>query len=244
MKYSIIVPCYNEARNLPHSAHRLLDALEEGLREDYEVVFVCDGATDDTLDRLLALDRPRVRVEHYPDNRGKGHAVRYGMLRAKGDIRLFCDCDLAYGTDAVLSMLQKMDKEQADVCVASRRIHPEGYEGYSFSRKLMSGVYYHMIRLLTGLKVSDSQSGLKAFSAKAAEAIFPLCEVNRFAFDLEVLLFGQKLGFLVSEMPAKIIENSPSSIGLSDPFKMVGDMLNIRKRVKKVLRSKNGAAQS
>ena len=237
MQYSIIVPCYNEQRNLPHCANTLLDALKEHLPlGEYEVIFVSDGSKDNTLALLSSLDRPEVKVEGYTQNQGKGYAVRHGMLCAQGDIRMFCDCDLAYGTDAVITMLQKMKEENASVYIASRRIHPEGYAGYTFRRKLLSWGYYTILRILTGLKASDSQSGLKAFSGKVAEEIFPLCQVNRFAFDLEVLMFAQGMGYTISEMPAKVIENGPSSIGLSDPFKMVGDMLKIRRRVKKELK--------
>lgn len=235
MNYSVIVPCYNEARNLPLCALRLLEALDAGLAgKDFEVIFVCDGATDNTLDLLHTVNHPRARVLGYEKNQGKGYAVRYGMLQAKGDIRLFCDCDLAYGTDAVLAMLQKMEQEQCPICIASRRIHPEGFAGYTLSRKIISTAYYCLLRIITGLSTTDSQSGLKAFSGEAAEAIFSLAEVNRFAFDVELLLIGKKLGYRIAEMPAKIIENSPSSISMSDPFKMLRDMLRIRRRVRKM----------
>lgn len=235
MRYSIIIPCYNEARNLPQCGQRLLDALDQMLPAgEFEVRFVCDGVTDDTKERLQTLHHPAMHIDSYETNRGKGYAVRYGMLCAKGDIRLFCDCDLAYGTEAIGQMLAQMEETDAHVCVASRRLHPDGYEGYTFLRRFVSSVYYIMIRCLTGLKLSDSQSGLKAFEGKMAEKIFSLAEIDRFAFDLEVLMLADRLGCRITEMPARIIENSPSSIRLSDPFRMLRDVLRIRRRVRKL----------
>ena len=239
MQYSIIVPCYNEERNLPHCANRLLEALDRGLpQKSFEVIFVSDGSSDATLSLLQSLTHPAVKIETYAQNQGKGYAVRHGMLKARGEIRLFCDCDLAYGTDAVLQMLTKMKNDGLDLLLASRRKHADGYAGYSFGRKVLSFGYFCIIRLLTGLKASDSQSGLKAFSRDVAETVFPLCEVNRFAFDLEVLMLAQGLGCDIAEMPAKIIENSHTSIRMSDPFKMLGDVLRIKKRVRRILKAK------
>ena len=134
MQYSIIVPCYNEERNLPHCALRLLEALDKGLpQKSFEVIFVSDGSTDKTLSILQSLTHPAVKIETYEQNHRKGYAVRRGMLAAKGKIRLFCDCDLAYGTDAVLKMLTEMQKDDLDLLLVSRRKHADGYAGYSFS---------------------------------------------------------------------------------------------------------------
>lgn len=236
MTYSIIVPCYNEARNLPHSATKLLTFLDQALGDiSFEVIFVCDGATDNTLSLLESIHHDKMRICAYEQNQGKGYAVRLGMMEAKGDIRLFTDCDLAYGTEAVVDMLTYLsDHPEADYCVASRKLHPQGYEGYSFMRKMVSRVYYLMIRTLTGLKLSDSQSGLKAFRSTVAEKVFPLCTINRFAFDLEVLMMADKMGFRSSELPARVISNEGSSISLADPFKMFRDLLKIRRTVKKL----------
>ena len=115
-----------------------------------------------------------------------------------------------------------------------RAKHKKGYEGYSFFRRLLSRGYYFVLRVVTGLHVSDSQSGLKGFRAAAAERIFPLCTVNGFAFDLEVLLLADKMGFGTAEMPATVQENAPTKIKLSDPFRMLADMYKIKKRVRKL----------
>ena len=236
MTYSIIVPCYNEARNLPQAALDLLAVLDEKLKDEtFEVLFVCDGATDNTLALLESISHSKVRILSYEQNQGKGYAVRTGMLAAKGDIRLFTDCDLAYGTEAVVDMLAYLKNHpEADFCVASRKLHPNGYDGYSFMRKMVSRVYYLMIRILTGLKLSDSQSGLKVFRSHVAERVFSLATINRFAFDLEVLMIAEKMGFTASEMPARVIQNEGSSISLADPFKMMRDLLKIRRIVKKM----------
>ncbi|MBP5209776.1 MAG: glycosyltransferase family 2 protein [Clostridia bacterium] len=233
MKYSLVIPAYKEEGRVTDTAARLTGALTPRWGEDYEILFVSDGSPDGTWDEIRALTDPHVVPLGYPDNRGKGHAVRYGMLRARGEFCVFCDCDLAYGIEAVVELFSRLASGEP-VCVASRRIHPEGYVGYSRFRRFLSGGYYRMLRLLTGIRASDSQSGLKGFSAEAARRIFSLCSVDGFAFDLEVLMLADRMGFPVSEMPAKIEQNSDSSIRLRDVFRMTRDVLRIKKRIKKL----------
>ena len=236
MKLSLIIPMYNEQKNLPRSLPALSAYMKDTFREGtYEVLFVNDGSRDGSAETVEAFGDPAFSVLSYGENRGKGYAVRYGMTHARGEVRIFTDCDLAYGTEVIGQMAEMFDKSP-ELCgiAGSRRLHPDGYAGYSFSRKLMSRVYYLMIRFATGLTLSDSQSGLKGFRAETAEAIFPLCTTDRFAFDLEVLMLCQRLGHKIGEMPARIIQNGESSISSAEPFRMLRDMLRIRKKVKKL----------
>ena len=235
MKLSVIIPAYKEAARIPSTAARLTAQLDAAFAEgEYEIIFVNDGSPDNTAAVMAETEGGSVRCVGYPDNRGKGAAVRFGMAAARGDIRIFTDCDLAYGTEAVTELYEALKESGADLMIASRAKHKKGYEGYSFFRRLLSRGYYFVLRIVTGLHVSDSQSGLKGFRAAAAERIFPLCTVDRFAFDLEVLLLADKMGFGTAEMPATVQDNAPTKIKLSDPFRMLADMYRIKKRVKKL----------
>ena len=246
MKLSLIIPMYNEQKNLPRSLPALSaymkDTFEAGT---YEVLFVNDGSKDESAETVKQFGDPTFSVLSYGENRGKGYAVRYGMTHARGALRIFTDCDLAYGTEVIGQMVEMFDASpELDGIAGSRRLHPDGYAGYTRKRKLMSRVYYLMIRFATGLKLSDSQSGLKGFRAHPAEAIFPLCTTDRFAFDLEVLMLCQRLGHRVGEMPARIIQNGESSMGSAEPFKMLRDMLKIRKKVKQICKAQKNQTAS
>ena len=150
--------------------------------DDYEILFSDDGSTDRSKEIVEHCGLPRVRVISYEKNRGKGCAVRQGMLAAKGDVRLFTDCDLAYGTDVIRALYDKFTSSNYDVILGSRNLGEDGYAGYTALRRLASKTYTKVLCLLGGFKLSDSQCGFKAFSAKAAEKVFAECETDGFAF--------------------------------------------------------------
>ena len=227
MKITILIPMYNEQEILPDTLARLSAFAKESFREDYELLFVDDGSTDGSASLVEAFPDPAIRLISYTPNRGKGYAVRTGMLAARGERILFTDCDLAYGTAAIRQMLDYWQVCQgADAVVASRVLHPMGYEGYTPLRRLLSQAYRSLLRLFFGLQLSDSQSGLKAFSAHAAREIFSRCEIDRFAFDFEAIMIGTHLGFSFAEMPACVVGNRQSSRvrPLRDGLRMLRDL--------------------
>ena len=234
MKFSLIVPMYNEAEVIQDTARTLVRELDP-MVEDYEILFVDDGSRDSCADLVRELNLPRVRVEGYPQNHGKGYAVKTGMLAAGGDVRMFLDADLAYGTQVVGQALALFEEHpDKDVIIGSRALHPEGYEGYTPLRKLASKVYLKVLCRFGGFQLSDSQCGCKAFRAAAAEAIFSRCETEGFAFDFEVILLAQKLGCRVLEMPVKIVNHRFSKVNLvKDTLNMLKEISRIKKRVKK-----------
>ena len=124
---------YNEISIVCEAAETFSRYMAENF-EDWELIFVDDGSADGCGEAFAEKYlTENVKLISYKPNRGKGYAVRRGMLAAKGKIRLFCDCDLAYGTDAVLKMLTEMQKDDLDLLLVSRRKHADGYAGYSFS---------------------------------------------------------------------------------------------------------------
>ena len=233
MKVSVIIPMYNESRIIADTAKRLSDYMS-GAFEDYEIIFCDDGSRDGSKKIVEELDLPNVRAVGYERNRGKGHAVRFAMLTATGDVRIFTDADLAYGTEVIAHAAEIMkNTPDTDMLIGSRNVGKDGYEGYTFSRKFMSKLYIKVLCLFGGFKLSDSQCGFKCFTAKTAEDIFSLCEVDGFAFDFEVILLAVKQGKKISEMPVKIINHRESTVRpMSDAFKMLGDIRRIKKNVK------------
>lgn len=233
MKISLIIPMYNEL-DIIDDAIKVFSAYLKSKFEDWELIFVSDGSTDGCENPVLLASKnePRIKLESYTPNRGKGYAVRTGMLAATGDIRVFTDCDNAYGTDVIGDIYDRFASGDCDMIVGSRNISADGYEGYTFIRKLASKTYIKAISMAAGFKLSDSQCGFKGYRAAAAEKIFTNCEVERWAFDLETIMIAQKAGFKIGEMPVKVINHRESKIHLAgDSIKMLRDVSAMKKSI-------------
>ena len=235
MKLSVCIPMYNERAVIADTAKQLADALDARFAGDYELIFSDDGSTDGSADCVRALELPCVRVVGYPENRGKGCAVRTAMLAANGEIALFTDADLAYGTDVIVQAVELFSEHpERAVIVGSRNLEKDGYIGYTFWRRVASKAYIRVLCMVGGLKLSDSQCGFKAFRKDAAQAIFSRCRTNGFAFDLEAILWAQALDFKVSEMPVRVLVHRDSKIRLvRDAFRMFRNVIGIRRDVAK-----------
>ena len=234
MKLSLIVPMYNEAAIIENTARTYQEYLAAQF-PDYELLFVDDGSVDDCGAKVEALGLPNTRVIRYTPNQGKGNAVKTGMLAASGDVRMFLDADIAYGTE-VIARAAKRFEEQPDkaLVIGSRPLHPEGYAGYTPIRKLASKTYIMVLNVAGGFRLSDSQCGCKAYRGEAAEAIFSRTETKGFAFDFETILWAQKLGYGITEMPVCIVNHRTSKVNVvRDSFKMLKELRQIKKRVRK-----------
>ena len=234
MKFSLIIPMYNEKSIIADTAKTLSDYMSEHF-DDYEILFSNDGSKDGCDEIVREMNLPNVRVTGYPDNKGKGCAVRTAVLESEGDIVMFTDADLAYGTDVIARVAEKFaENPDADVVIGSRNLNKDGYEGYTLLRKIASKTYIKVLCIVGGFKLSDSQCGCKAFRGEAAKKIFSRCEVNGFAFDFEAILWSQRYGCKIVEMPVKIINHRESKVRMfSDTFKMLRDLSKMKKRIRK-----------
>ncbi|MBO4978982.1 MAG: glycosyltransferase [Clostridia bacterium] len=235
MKISLCIPMYNEASIIENTARTLSAYMSEHF-EDYEILFSNDGSTDDSVELVSALGLPFVRVVGYEKNRGKGAAVREAVLASTGDIVMFTDADLAYGTEVISRVVRAFEEDpQADAVIGSRNLQGDGYEGYTAIRKLASKAYIKLLCAVGGLRLSDSQCGCKAFRGDMARRIFSCCEVNGFAFDFEAIMIGTRLGARFFELPVKVINHRESKVHvLSDALKMIKDVQRMKKRVAKL----------
>ncbi|MBR5314594.1 MAG: glycosyltransferase [Clostridia bacterium] len=236
MKVSVVIPAYNEEKRIEESAKKL-DGYLKGLFDDYEIIFCSDGSTDSTFEKAKKLENEneKIKAVGYETNRGKGCAVRTGMLASDGDIVIFTDCDLAYGLDVIKKAVDKFEQTGAQLVIGSRNLDSESYKGYSFARKFMSRVYFKLISLMTGFKQTDSQCGFKCFSKEAAHTIFSECKIDSFAFDLEALLMAQDKGYKIEEIAVKIINNDNRNTKvrmISDSIRMLKDIRTIKKNQK------------
>lgn len=232
---SVIIPMYNEAPIIFQTISDLDSFLSEHF-DNYELILVNDGSKDytDEIVQEAVSDKTNIKLISYPDNRGKGYAVKTGMLAATGEIRIFTDSDLAFGVDIIRQFYDALSHSRVDVAIGSRAIQPNGYEGYTITRKIASKTYIKILNIVGGLKQTDSQTGIKGFKADAVERIFSKMETDGFAFDFEVLMLAKKAGLKIMEIPVQIINHRKSSVHiLSDSVKMMKEVLRIKKRVKK-----------
>ncbi len=236
MKISVIVPIYNEKSIIEDSLSAFSDYMKANF-DDYEIIFSDDGSTDGCSDAVAAYSEkdPHVILSRYEKNRGKGCAVRTGILKSTGDVVMFTDCDMAYGLDVIKDVYRHFaEHPETSVLVGSRNLRGDGYEGYTFLRKLASKIYIKVLCLTAGFKLSDSQCGMKGFRGDDGRKIFSECETDGFAFDFEVLLIAKYLNMKTDETPVKIINHRASTVNVfSDTFKMLSDLRKIKKRVKK-----------
>lgn len=239
-KISFIIPTYNEAPIIKNTIETTLGFLESSF-SDYELIVYDDGSTDETEDIVRRIDNPHLRIIGHKPNKGKGSAVREGVLASDGDIVVYTDADLAYGIETVGELLKKLQDEAAEIAIGSRRLHPQGFKDYPMTRLLASRLFSFLTNQLAGFHY-DTQCGLKAFSAKAAKQIFSLCESDGFAFDFEVMLLATVLSLNVTQLPVKIINHRDSKVlVLRDSIKMFFDVIRIRFAVKERIEREIGS---
>jgi dolichyl-phosphate beta-glucosyltransferase len=221
---TVIVPCYNESERLPDTLQALLAYLS-GIPGQVEVLVVDDGSTDATVmvaEAVAAVDR-RVRVLSYQPNRGKGFAVRTGMLAAEGELIVFTDADGSYGPSDLDRIRRALG--EAPVAIGTRTSGTSG----QVARRTASRVFNLAIRGSLGLPFGDTQSGLKGFRRAAAQQIFSQARVDGFAFDVEVLWLARQLKLEVAEVAVQAMERQGSKVRmLTDALGMLGEVWAVR----------------
>lgn len=235
--FSLRLPTYNAGAFIACSWAELMRFLD-GQARRWEVLFVCDGCRDGSDERLGVLagqTHHTVRVLRCPTNRGKGHAVRRGLLRARGDYRIFTDVDLAYPLAMIVALADQL-AEGRDVVIASRAhqesevIHNAGLEGYLRRRRIQSTAFSTIARVLLKIPYRDPQAGLKGLSARAVRLMLPYVKCQGFGFDCELLVACRYFGIPVTEMPVKVQYDSTSTTThLTSGAAMIGELLGIRR---------------
>ncbi|RIK09430.1 MAG: glycosyl transferase family 2 [Acidobacteria bacterium] len=202
---SLIVPAFNEARTLELTIPRLLEAVGQ----DGEVIIVDDGSTDETA--AVASDAARrsaaLKLVSHDKNRGKGAAVRTGMLAASGGRRVFCDADVAYGLKGIAEVNSAL--ESADVAIGSRKGNGRKLLTAHPVRALASRLFASVVREVAIAGYEDTQCGLKGFTAAAAEDLFGRAQIDGFGFDVEILCLASASGYRIAEVPVEELERLP-----------------------------------
>jgi len=229
----VVIPAYDEANRLPRYLREVV-AYFDGRDEPYEVLVVDDGSRDDTAERVreLAAEHPAVALVSLPKNRGKGAAVRTGMLQARGALRLMADAD---GATSILEVkrLEAAVQGGADLAVASRALaDPSVVVRARHHRRLSGRVFIAITRALGVRQVVDTQCGFKLFRGGAADALFGALRTDGFGFDVELILRAEHRGYRIAEVPVNWTDQPGSKVGvLKDGPRMIAQILAARLRV-------------
>ena len=227
-RLSVVIPAYEESDRIGHTleeVRRQLAGVAD--RGGLEVIVVDDGSTDDTSGRAAAAGADRVVT--LPENRGKGAAVRAGMQAASGSTRVFLDADLAYSPDQVLAMLA-LTEAGWDVVVGSRKHTATATLVQAGRLRRLGSTAINVLSSVVLLgHYRDTQCGLKAFRAEAAESIFPVTRIDRFALDIEVLYLVERQRLSLCEVPVQVANSDRSTVHVvRDTVRLLRDLVRIR----------------
>lgn len=235
---SVIVPAYKE-KTIKKDLETINKTLRAGLpaEYDYEIICVVDGSPDDTEEQARGVKSDKVKVYSYPENKGKGYALKFGMEKSKGDLVSFLDAGREIHPAGMMMLMAHMDWYKADIIVGSK-MHPVSRVSYPFFRRMMSLGYYLLMKTLLNIPVRDTQSGIKIFKRNVVEKILPKLTVERYAADVEMLALAKHLGFdRIFEAPVEIhykFDSLTHASNVRDIIRMIWDTLLVFWRLKVV----------
>ncbi len=232
---SLIVPAYKQEKTIKRDLENINQILKDGLGSnyDYEIICVVDGVIDNTEKEARKVESSKIKVISYAQNNGKGFAVRFGMGKAKGNLISFLDSGMDISPKGIMMLMAHMDWYNADIIVGSKR-HPVSKVNYPFIRKILSIGYHLGSKMLFGLPLTDTQSGIKIFKREVVQKILPRLMVKRYAMDIEMLAVAKHLGFnRIFEAPIEVTFNqSTSRINWKTIFRMAWDTAAVFYRLK------------
>ncbi|MCW5937359.1 MAG: glycosyltransferase family 2 protein [Fimbriimonadaceae bacterium] len=234
VELSVVIPAYNEEARISPTLARTYEYLQ-GLDVPFEVIVVSDGSTDGTAAAVeeFARDHAEVRLHAYLPNRGKGFAVRSGILLSEGALILFTDADLA----TPIEEYEKLHAEigGADIAIGSRPLRESNLEiRQPWYREMLGRAFNVAVQLLAVKGIKDTQCGFKLFRRDVARDVFSRCEIDGFGFDFEALVIAHDLGYRIAEVPIRWRHQEGSKVVLMrDGPKMLGELVRLRMAGKK-----------
>jgi dolichyl-phosphate beta-glucosyltransferase len=229
---SVIIPAFNEETRLPTYLSSIIRHVERSDRPS-EIIVVDDGSEDGTAAAVLDASAtcPVVRLMSLRENKGKGFAVRAGMLAASGSLRLFCDADGATPIGELVR-LERAISSGADIAIGSRAVRQDDCRvDAKLHRKLLGTVYNGLVRLVAVPGIYDTQCGFKLFRGSVADRVFGAQTLPGFGFDVEVLFLARRWGYVIREVPVNWQDKPGGKVHLCrDAARMFVDLMNVRWR--------------
>ncbi len=231
MTLSIVIPAYNEEQRLPSTLDQVFRWLDQSPFRDAEVLIVDDGSSDGTAKLVegRALSEPRLRLLRNPGNRGKGYAVRNGMLSARGEWVLMTDADLSAPIEELPKLFNAAQANGALIAIGSRALDRSLIGVHQSQWRELSGILFNRImRVITGLPFSDTQCGFKLYHRNAAQRVFPLQRLDGFSFDVEDLFIARTLRFPALEVPVRWDNVEGTKVSMMNGVASFIDLLRVR----------------
>jgi len=226
---SIVIPAYNEEQRLPQTLERITDWLGGKSWDHTEILVVDDGSRDKTAKLAESYGRG-VRLLRNPGNRGKGYAVRHGMLEAEGQWVLYTDADLSAPIEDFDRLCVAATNGNAQVAIGSRAVDRSLVQVRQAAFREYSGRFFNLVmRLTTGLPFRDTQCGFKLFRRDAAQAIFSRQKLDGFSFDVEDLYIAKKLRIPVVEVAVRWSNVEGTKVSLASGLRSFQDLWLIRR---------------
>jgi len=226
---SVIIPMYNE-ENIRKNIIEVIKHLNE-LPCDYEIIIVDDGSKINCIEEAKKIKNDKIKVEGYSRNKGKGNALKYGFRFCKGNYIAFMDADLELPPHQIKDFYEKITDEKIDSVIGSKRL-AKSQVHYPLMRRIMSFVFQMITTILFGLKVRDTQVGMKMFRREVLDYAFPKMLVKKYAFDVELLVLANKAGYEIREIPIRLDYRFSSTIRKRDIINMLIDLAAIFYRLK------------
>jgi glycosyltransferase involved in cell wall biosynthesis len=232
LSLSIVIPAFNEARRIGATLDQLVSFLSSQ-SWDWEIRVVDDGSADDTVRIVEAASRatPRIVLQREP-HRGKGGAVKAGLLAARGDYRFMCDADLSMPPTELPRFLPPALRE-FDIAIASREGTGATRVGEPWRRHAVGRMFNLAIRWLVLPGIADTQCGFKMFTHDSVQKVFPHVTLDGWAFDVEALSLARAKGLHIVEVPIEWHYRAESRLSvIRDGVRMLRDLFKIRSRTK------------
>jgi dolichyl-phosphate beta-glucosyltransferase len=210
---SFIIPSYRSSEALDKNLPYLLRYLEEK-KTNFEVIVVDDGSDDNGLTKGV-VERHQCKYMTYPKNSGKGAAVRFGILHATGDIKIFTDADIPFESEAYELILKSILVQDFDMVIGDRNLPDSVYfTEISSKRKFGSNFYTFFVGRVMTTGIFDTQCGLKGFKKSVADDLFGVAKINSFAFDVELVYLALKRNYSIRKIPVKLRSQEGNSVNL------------------------------
>ncbi|MEN8240052.1 MAG: glycosyltransferase family 2 protein [Actinomycetota bacterium] len=232
---SVVIPAYQEESGIAQALRRLLAVLDHEQRV-FEVLVVSDGSTDGTVEQARSVVHPKVTVFEYTPNHGKGYALALGVEKTEYPLVLFMDGDLDLDPSVIPAYLEILDAGDADGVIGSK-VHPDSVVEYPWLRRVLSRVFRLLTRLLVGLDLGDTQTGMKAFRRDVMADVASQCDSEGFAFDLELLCRLNDQGARIVEAPVILDYDFTSTVKPSAGIAAVRDLFRVSRWRRKSSRS-------
>ncbi|MHB0975984.1 MAG: dolichyl-phosphate beta-glucosyltransferase [Candidatus Aquicultorales bacterium] len=231
---SVVIPAFNEANRVGASLQRIHEYLSRSDRS-FEVIVVSDGSTDatDFLIKRMARELGGIVCISYKKNRGKGFAVKQGILASKGRYVLICDADLSTPIEELENLLPHCEGS-VDVAFGSRAL-PESHldVDQTVLRHLMGRIFNAIVRAVALPGVRDSQCGFKCIKGEVARQLFSTMTTDGFAFDVELLVRAKKSGYHICEIPIRWLDKPSSTVRpFSDSISMLADVIRVSRSLR------------